>query len=448
MLCGFLSGLIPSLSFSIFLGSAGPAFGQDKTGQTTVSWTKADLPHLRAAAEAGDTRAMVELGRQYRFGSTNVSQNTREAIKWFRQASEKSDSKGTLNLASMYCYVSDAPRDYDKAAELYRAAAEHGEADAMFELYLLYARGNGVAEDRAEADRWLKKGAEAGSGWAQAALGRNEITPRTDRPSDISSGLRWIKAAANQENPRGQYELGSLYLLGEGVEMDEERGLELIRKSCDQDYKQAILKLAELYAAGVGEPRSKDESPTDLFIHAANHRSPEACEALFERFKEGVDGPRDLVRAAYWYTRAVTAGSVSFSLNGKLHRRRDPNQSRAFWRGVEGRSLIMRSHNPPQTDEFLEVLAQFLKAALPAERAAAMQISDLYEQGRRHVPKDAYRAFLWMLVAQQRGETVPAQKLIILEQSLSEKQKAEAKEHAPALNSELISLRNQIEGQN
>ena len=52
-----------------------------------------------------------------------------------------------------------------------RQAAEQGDATAQFNLGLMYANGEGVPEDDAEAVRWYRMAAEQGLAIAQFNLG-------------------------------------------------------------------------------------------------------------------------------------------------------------------------------------------------------------------------------------------------------------------------------------
>ena len=52
-----------------------------------------------------------------------------------------------------------------------RQAAEQGDATAQFNLGIMYASGEGVPKDDAEAVRWYRKAAEQGHAFAQYNLG-------------------------------------------------------------------------------------------------------------------------------------------------------------------------------------------------------------------------------------------------------------------------------------
>ena len=52
-----------------------------------------------------------------------------------------------------------------------RQAAEQGDATAQFNLGVMYAKGEGVPQDDAEAVRWFRLSAEQGHASSQGALG-------------------------------------------------------------------------------------------------------------------------------------------------------------------------------------------------------------------------------------------------------------------------------------
>ena len=52
--------------------------------------------------------------------------------------------------------------NYAEAVKWYRIAAEQGDADAQFNLGLLYNNGDGVTQNYTEAAKWYHKAAEQG----------------------------------------------------------------------------------------------------------------------------------------------------------------------------------------------------------------------------------------------------------------------------------------------
>ena len=61
--------------------------------------------------------------------------------------------------------------DYQTAYREWKAAANQGQAEAQYNLGLLYLKGLGVAKDPAEAFRWLRLAADQGQANAQFQVG-------------------------------------------------------------------------------------------------------------------------------------------------------------------------------------------------------------------------------------------------------------------------------------
>jgi len=83
---------------------------------------------------------------------------------------ELGDAEAQYNLGVMYDQGASVDRDLDKAASWYRKAAEQGFLDAQTNLGMMYYRGEGVSSDSTEAARWLRLAADKGDTEAAALL--------------------------------------------------------------------------------------------------------------------------------------------------------------------------------------------------------------------------------------------------------------------------------------
>ena len=93
------------------------------------------------------------------------------ALQEWRPLAEQGDAEAQYNLGIMYDYGWGVPQDYAEAVSWYRKAAEQGDADAQNNLGFVYANGKGVPQDYTEAVSWYRKAAEQGYGLAQTNLG-------------------------------------------------------------------------------------------------------------------------------------------------------------------------------------------------------------------------------------------------------------------------------------
>jgi TPR repeat protein len=71
----------------------------------------------------------------------------------------------------MYALGQSVPQNYAQAATWLRKATEQGDVDGQYNLGLIYANGQGVPQDYAQAISWLRKAAYQGHSLAQAGLG-------------------------------------------------------------------------------------------------------------------------------------------------------------------------------------------------------------------------------------------------------------------------------------
>jgi TPR repeat protein len=85
---------------------------------------------------------------------------------------ELGDAEAQYNLGVMYDEGAGMKQDMAAAAGWYRKAAEQGFVDAQTNLGIMYYHGQGVARDHTEAARWFRQAADQGDSEAAAYLER------------------------------------------------------------------------------------------------------------------------------------------------------------------------------------------------------------------------------------------------------------------------------------
>jgi len=84
--------------------------------------------------------------------------------------------------------------DYEKAAKLYSPLAKKGNAEAQYNLGVMYRAGRGVPRDPKEAGRWYRLAAEQGNALAQFNLGWLYASGK-GVPQDYVQSLMWFNIA-------------------------------------------------------------------------------------------------------------------------------------------------------------------------------------------------------------------------------------------------------------
>lgn len=126
------------------LGRAYAANGQ--VAESIAAWRK--------AADKGSTSAMVELGVAYGNGA-GIARDEAQARKLFERAAEAGNPRGVSNLAAL---SGGAGADPVHARQLLAKSAETN-AEAQYQLGMMYAEGVGGAKDDAAARTLFAKAA-------------------------------------------------------------------------------------------------------------------------------------------------------------------------------------------------------------------------------------------------------------------------------------------------
>ena len=97
-------------------------------------------------------------------------EKTVEGEKTVQERAKAGNAMAQYNLGLMYDKGEGVPQDKAEAVKWYRKAAEQGDADAQVNLGFMYGNGDGVPQDDTEALKWHRKSAEQGHGFAQNNL--------------------------------------------------------------------------------------------------------------------------------------------------------------------------------------------------------------------------------------------------------------------------------------
>lgn len=100
------------------------------------------------------------------------------------------------------------------------ALAKRGNVDAALQVGKLYANGEGVIVNMAEAAKWFEKAARKGNSEAQF-LYATALLEGSGVVQDYQAALDWMVQPAARGNPEAQYRLGQMYRFGIGTPVDK-----------------------------------------------------------------------------------------------------------------------------------------------------------------------------------------------------------------------------------
>ncbi|MDO5861737.1 MAG: SEL1-like repeat protein [Thermoplasmata archaeon] len=263
------------------------------------------------AAEHGSVSGMRNAATVLRTGA-GVPADPERAVMWLSKAAE-TDVASMAVLAHILRTGEGVPADKPRAAELYRRAAEAGDADSMYDLAMMLDAGDGIPMDRAEAERWFRSSAELGDNDARLCLGgilyeRSEFAEAesvfTDAAldgdvkgmynlalmyaegvlgeRDMGKAEEWLESASEAGFAYAQTMLGTIYL----DRNDVDGAVYLLRKAADQNEPTAMYNLGALALSG--RVRMDDHEAVGFLIRAAEQGVEEARELLVRLSGQGM----------------------------------------------------------------------------------------------------------------------------------------------------------------
>jgi TPR repeat protein len=175
------------------------------------------VARLRERAEAGDPKAMFDLGCLHDLPPKIGAELDLElALQWYTRSAELGFAWAQFALGNMYELAQATPRNDLGARRWYEAAARQGIAEAQMHLARMLQTGRGGPPAMAEAADWYRKAAHQGHERAATNLAlmhlQGEITP-----SDLDEARRLLEFAADKLDGLAHLALADMHLGGVGT---------------------------------------------------------------------------------------------------------------------------------------------------------------------------------------------------------------------------------------
>lgn len=183
-----------------------------------------------------------------------------------------------------------------------RMDAEAGNGQAQFEMGRRYYFIKTMKDD-ALARQWFLKAAQQGVRGAQYELATMYILGEGGSV-DAAQAMIWYRKAAALGYVAANYDIGGMYLNGEGVPVDEAEAAKWLRIAADLGERRAQYHLALLYRDGRGV--QKDAEQAILLLKASvKQKYLPAAEALEVMYRDGQGVAKDPVTSHAWRTMAA-----------------------------------------------------------------------------------------------------------------------------------------------
>ncbi len=168
-----------------------------------------------------------------------ATRNYRKAFPYLLEAAVAGDIH-PQNLVG-YCYNLGlgVTKDLTLAVFWYEQAAKHHHKEALFNLAVLYERGEGVEANPRKAFALYRRSALLGDAPAQCNLAVCYLDGFGAKPN-LAKGIEWMRKAARKGDAKAQFNLGSAYLDGEGVRRNMRLARLWLGKAAEQNHHRAF----------------------------------------------------------------------------------------------------------------------------------------------------------------------------------------------------------------
>ena len=146
---------------------------------------------------------------------------------------EKND--GNFSLREKYY----SEGDYVRALGSYMVSADSGNTQAMLNIGMMYAKGQGSQVDFSKAVAWFRKAAEAGNRIGQRNLGwAYESGDGVEK--NLEEAAKWYGLAAENDSIQALIDLSICFLEGKGIAINYEKAYELAIRAAEKEYIPAF----------------------------------------------------------------------------------------------------------------------------------------------------------------------------------------------------------------
>ncbi|KAF9305894.1 hypothetical protein BGZ74_008457 [Mortierella antarctica] len=245
------------------------------------------------------------------------------------------------------------------------------------------------------------------NGLRSQSRSRSRVTPNQIEVNSQGESLSQVLKAARRGDQDAQFQLGMMYLSGEGGAIkDEAEAVEWYRMAAQQGHRASQHRLGLLYEAGQGVEQDYKEAAT-WFRKAADQGIVEAQKRLAAMYSDGRGLDADHAEAFKWYLRIVDQGQdVSTQQGGPEHR--DISEAKEMQQLAEqgdagAQALLGMIYEKGESDEDQRLAAVwYRKAAEQGIVYAQYSLGIMYTNGRG-VGKNHLEAFRWHRAAAEQN---------------------------------------------
>jgi uncharacterized protein len=229
---------------------AAPLSSEDQQAQLlhVSKLSAAELSAIRERAVHGDASAQVTIGLAYDGSNRAFKPDRAEARRWYEMAAKQGNLDGRFWLAGMdYSDGKDPALMRSRFFDLAKA----GHVGGMSIYANFCAAGIGGAKDFSAAMLWWKKAAAGGSSEAEFNIGVMYLEGEGVTVNEVE-GVNWLRRAAGEGSSAAAARLGSMALLGQGQLKPGSESVRWLKAAAEAGEGIAMWNLGSTFYRGFG----------------------------------------------------------------------------------------------------------------------------------------------------------------------------------------------------
>lgn len=303
-------------------------------GMSVDKNTDTGLELLKQAAEKGYAPAQAAYGAIHQEGRL-VEYDANTAFKWFNLAAEQKNPAGLAHTGYAYQYGYGVNADSYKAKMFYQEAIDLDNPEALY--FMSQLTQNIELGSGKEGLDWLKQAADKGYPMALLDFGK-EYMSGDDIPKDKATGEAYLRRCLAYYEPAYEYGdpyataiMGVLHCQGHVVLQNDEKGIELFKKSADANCAYGMMLLGVAHMEG--KLGTADSHQAFLWLKKASDRGlPLANFAIASLLYEKKIHEQDQAAALLCVRKAADQGdSTAQFILGMWYSDSDKNKAKEFY---------------------------------------------------------------------------------------------------------------------
>lgn len=217
------------------------------------------FPYESDYQKSVDMRSYVwyRIGKMHCYG-LGIQQDYEKAFEWFLKSAKEGNKFAQYSMGNLYYYGNGTDKDLSQAFQWYMKSAEQGQPYASYSIAQMYDKGEYVSQSEENAQRYYKAAlsgfleleskdqADDNLFYKMGTMYKNGLG--TD--IDMDKAINYFMRSAVLNNINAKRTLALEYLLGEYLELDIEKGLEMLTECADSGDTLSCYKLGKIYFKG------------------------------------------------------------------------------------------------------------------------------------------------------------------------------------------------------